>query len=198
MEPSGPLIINCTHSHLCFRFPFVITLILFYSLKLKKIMTPAVEIYLYCGGRKVPPPSRPISIELYFGTLLKASAQRKQVKYHWKVQIVFYCGTWKRMFHKDLIGSHSIIWTRQELDNEILNTYIGSRLSYLLMMGSGIFLMIKLFCILHLTCAEEVSTLEVSNVEFPKQWSCRKTGRLHHFGEHNRANCLHQNQAWIL
>ena len=35
------------------------------------------------------------------------------------------------------------------------------------MMGSGIFLMIKLFRILHLTCAEEMSTLEVSNVEFP-------------------------------
>ena len=97
-----------TYSHLCFRFPFVITLILFYSLKLKKMMTPAFEIYLYRGGRKVPPPpSRPISIELYFGTLLKASAQRKQVKYHWKVQFLIYCGTWKSLHHKDLIGSHS-------------------------------------------------------------------------------------------
>ena len=68
------------------------------------------------------------------------------------------------MLNKDLIGSHS---TCQELDNEILNTYIGGRLSSLPIMDSGILLMIKLFCILHLTCAEEVSTLEVSNVEFP-------------------------------
>ena len=73
MEPSGPLIAHIFSPLLPFSLRDNVDLILFPKDK-KKRRTPAVEIYLYRGGKEIPPPSRKISIELYFGTLLKASS----------------------------------------------------------------------------------------------------------------------------